>query len=819
MLKSTLSQLIVIVFVAVRIASAQDSNDSKQSSSDKTSAPEITIAGDKKAPVRMPFFESRPQIDGSLDDEIWKSATVLKDFFQTQPGDNIAPSFPTEVLIGYDSKNLFIGFRAFDEAGKVRATIAQRDDVSDDDNVSIYLDTFDDRRRAYYLQFNPLGIQGDAIFTEGSGNDFSYDIVMESKGVVTNNGYTVEVMIPFKSLRYEAGKNKLWGVQIFREIKRLNNEEDSWMPLSRDKSGLLSQSGFITGLSEISTERTIEIIPGVVLSESGEKRQTLTAAVAVGEPPTAGFRFLNRPVKSDFGLNLKYTLTPALTLDMAINPDFAQVEADETVVTANQRFPIFFPEKRPFFLEGIEIFQTPVRVVNTRTIVDPDVAVKITGKRRKTTFGLLFASDNAPGNFSEDERNDPDTLPFIEPFLDKNSTVGVFRFKQDVGRESSLGGIVTSYDFAGRFNRLFGFDGRIKTNQKTYIDFQILGTVTKDDFFKPDTGNVDYRVGRGFGYYLLYNNQGRNWTYRAQMRGLTSDYRANVGFTTRVNNNRHDYFVQYRSNPKPGAKLIFWQVYNSLRPNFDFQGRLQNWTDETQVFFSLKNQTSLGAGATVGYERLFEEEFGPKRSLTNPGTFIGNDNERSSNQSSFYVFGGSNPNKKIAFNFISIFSRGTFDFDFGAGPKFPRVSRAALTDPFAALDPGAGDAFDFSGDVTYQPTDALRFSLAYIKSRLKRDDTGLTAFDANIFSFKANYQFTRFIFLRTKTDYDSISSSIRGQYLVGWTPRPGTAFYAGYNDDIVVNGFNRFNGLPSRGLDLYGRTFFIKLSYLFRKSF
>ncbi len=810
--------IICLLFSAHQVALSQDTAENSKPASEKKSGVPV-IPDEKKTPVNIPLLSSSPQIDGVLNEDVWKEAAVLKNFYQTQPGDNTTPSFPTEVLIGYDSKNLFLGFRAFDESGKVRATIAQRDNISDDDNVSIYLDTFDDRRRAYFLQFNPLGIQADAIFTEGAGNDFSYDIVMESKGVVTNNGYTVEVMIPFKSLRYEAGKNKLWGIHIFREIKRFNNEEDSWLPLSRDNSGLLNQSGFITGLGEISTERTIEIIPSIVLSENGERQQIFVDSNLPGQPPTESFRFLNRPIKAEFGLNLKYTLTPSISLDMAINPDFAQVEADETVVTANQRFPIFFPEKRPFFLEGIEIFQTPVQVVNTRTIVDPDVAVKITGKKRKTTFGLLFASDNAPGNFSEEERNNPDILPSIARFLDKNSTVGIFRVKHDVGRESSLGGIITSYDFAGSFNRLFGFDGRIKTNQQTYIDFQLLGTVTKDDFFNPDTGRFEYRVGRGFGYYFLYNRQGRNWSYRANLRGLTSDYRANVGFTTRVNNNRHDYFVQYRSNPKPKSTLVFWQIYNSLRPNFDFQGRLQSWTEEGQMFLSLKKQSYLGFGATVGYERLFEEEFGAKRSAANPGTFIGDDNERSTNRQSAYVFGGSNPNKKVAFNLLAIYTRGAFDFDFGAGPNFPRVSPAALTDPFALLDPGAGNAFDFSGDVSYQPTDALQFSLAYIKSRLVRRDTGLTAYDDNILSFKSNYQFTRFIFLRTRTDYDSLDNSLRGQYLVGWTPRPGTAFYAGYNDDLSVNGFNRFNGNPVRGVNLYGRTFFIKMSYLFRKSF
>src|SRR6266850_3811493 len=405
-----------------------NANTTGQASTPKT---RVEAPPEKAKPLRIPRFDKAPVIDGKLNDDVWKQAVVLKDFYQINPGDNIAPSKPTEVFIGYDSKFLYIGAHAFDDPTKVRASVAARDSVFGEDNLRVYLDTFNDQRKAYVLGWNPLGVQQDGIFTEGSGTDFSVDIVMESKGELTSDGWTLEVAIPFKSLRYEAGKDKLWGFHVWRNIDRFNDELDSWVPMNRDQPGTLTKEAHLTGLEGISTERTLEVIPSLTLSETGKRVSALPAGSTGLDDPG---RILNKPIKFDPGLTLKYGLTPTVTLDMALNPDFAQVEADQTVVTANQRFPIFFEEKRPFFLEGIDIFQSSLQPVHTRAIVDPDVAVKLSGKRGRNTFGILLASDNAPGNFSEEDRADRDNLPAIQRFLDKNAFIGVLRLKRDVGK-------------------------------------------------------------------------------------------------------------------------------------------------------------------------------------------------------------------------------------------------------------------------------------------------------------------------------------------------------------------------------------------------
>jgi hypothetical protein len=784
----------------------------------------------------MPRFDKAPVIDGKLDDEVWKQAIVLKDFYQVQPGDNIAPSKPTEVMLGYDSKFIYVAFHCYDEPDKVRATIPKRDDIFNDDYVGILFDTFNDKRKAYEFDFNPLGVQADGIWTDGQGEDFNPDVVMESKGTLTTDGWTVEVAIPFKSLRYVVGKDKLWGAHFWRRIKRFNNELSMWMPINRDISSWLAQEGHLSSMDGISTERTLELIPSLTLSETGRRTGTLSAAQLAAGMLDPG-RLVNQPIKFEPGLTGKYSITPNVTLDFAINPDFAQVESDQLVVQANQRFPIFFPEKRPFFLEGIDIFNTQIAAVHTRTIIDPDLAVKLTGKVGRNTFGLLLASDNGPGNFSPEEQ-----LTANPRFIGKNASVGILRLKRDIGNKDSFIGFLGTYrKFVDQDNVLGGFDSRFRINKQTTFSAQALVSRSRNQFFYPDLGQTLDRTENGFIYATDYNMSGRHFGYEYSTVGRTRYYRADVGFNRRTNTNNHNLFVRYNSEPKPKARLISWRVYNDFSTNFSWQGRSQIFTDESQVQLTFRRQTYLGVGLDKGYERVFEEEFGPTRkpgsncALTNTCTFWGADNERSAPSTGVYMFAGSTPSKKVNFNAFVNRTAGSLDFDFGAGQRYPRVSIPAVTARNAQAaglcngatppavcnapqDPGPGAFFHIDGGVTYQPSNPLSITLNFTKERLRRYDTHLLAFDENIVSLRSTYQFTRFIFARGRIDYDTLASNVKAQFLFGYTPNPGTAFYVGYNDDLNRNGFNPFSGQLEPGFRRNGRTFFIKMSYLFRRS-
>ena len=773
----------------------------------------VVLPPEKALPVRLPRFKTRPVIDGHLDDEIWKQATVLKNFYQVQPGDNLSPSYPTEVLLGYDDKCLYLAFRAHDDPNRLRATIAGRDHIFDDDTVGVYLDTFNDQRKAYQLFFNPLGVQADAVFTEGQGSDSTVDIVMESKGAMTTDGYIVEVAIPFKSLRYDAGEGKLWGIHFQRHIKHLNDELDSWMPISRDLSGYLNQEGHLSGLEGISTARTLEIIPTLTISERGQR---MSAANAASPDAT---QFINQAPKFKPGLTLKYGIRPNVTASLTLNPDFADVEADQTVITANQRFPIFFEEKRPFFLEGIDIFRTPLQAVHTRAIVSPNVAGKLTGKVGRNTFGFLFASDPAPGNFSQEERNDPKKSAKIAKFLDKNATIAVLRLKHDLGRQSSVGMIATSYNFIEKHNQLAGIDGRFRLDQQTTVSFQLLGTTSRRFFYDPSLDKNTYRSGNGFGYAWNFDKSKRHLYLGLSGEGRTRDYIADVGFTRRTNTNSENLYLGYNSEPQPKARLVSWRASNSLGTNFNWQGRSQNWDDYSDVTLNFQHQTYFSVAYDEGYERLFENEFGASRSATHAGAFFGTDPERSTWKRSLFFSGGTTPDKK--YSAYAFFGRtwGAFDYDFGAKPRFARVSRAALIDPNAPLDPGAGNSSDVNLSFTYQPTQALRTSFSYTRSKLTRIDTRRAAFSDQIYSLHADYRFTRFLFMRGRLDYDWLSANVLGQLLLGWTPNPGTGVYVGYDDYLNYNGFNSVTGRFEPGLHRNERVFFLKMSYLFRHSF
>ena len=777
--------ILLTLFYTFSVYSQSTSPTTKTTPTTDNSTSESLVNTIRK-PVTVPKFSASPIIDGKVDEEIWKQAAVFKDLIQTSPGDNVAASKPTEVYIGYDEKNFYVAFKCWDEKDKIRATITQRDGVFGEDNVRFWLDTYDDQRRSYVFGFNPLGIQQDGIITEGQGQDYSVDVVMESKGVIEDWGWSVEVKIPFKSLRYTAGKGKSWGFNVARNIDRLNDEFDSWVPLPRGVPGFLNKFGKITGLDEIKTERTLEIIPTVTLKETGKRVS-----------PT---KFSNPAIEPDFGFTAKFSITPNITLDAAYNPDFADTEADAPVVEANQRFPIFFSEKRPFFLEGVDIFRTPIQAVYTRRVENPDVALKLTGKIGKNSFGIFGAIDD----------------PLFNP-QDKKAYVGVIRLKRDIGPESSIGFLATTYNYPEKHNQLAGFDGRWKINTSSEFRAQVLGSSSKNFFYDPNTDNAYYQTGNGVSYNYQYSFNAKNYGWGFGGAGTSNRFRADMGFTRRTNSMQNFVFGNLNSDPTPKAFIIRKNLNVSFGVRNDFAGRFQGWGMDANLNLSVKGNTQMGGGFSIGPEKIYEDEFGARRNAGQTGAFFGLPS-REAFQYGGFAFFFKQINKRIALSSNFSLFKNSFDFDFGGGRRFPRVSPVAiLLGQNAPLDPGTGTSLDFSLNGDFKPTDKLSLDLGYSKSSLRRDDTELLAYDANIFSLRSAYQFSRFVNIKARIDYNTLNSRIFGQYTFGWTPSPGKALYIGYNDNYTYKGYAF--GQQQTGFLQLNRTFFIKLSYLFRRSF
>ena len=336
----------------------------------QVAAPALTIPRLQRAPALEDFLSMKPK------GEIALAMAKVTGFIQRNPHDGEAVSEPTEAYLGYDQKNLYVVFVCFDDPGQVRARMSRREDIYDDDQVEVMLDTFHDRRRAYAFQTTPLGVQWDAIWTEASrsevnGNfDTSFDTVWNSRGKVTSRGFVVLMAIPFKSLRFPPTKQQVWGIILYRGIQR-KNEDAFWPHISRRIQGRIGQAATLRGLEGISPGRNIELIPYGLLR--GFRALDTT-------DPTNPY-FQHADLQGQIGMDAKFVIHDHFVVDLTANPDFSQIESEDPQITVNQRYAVYFPEKRPFFLENEDFFRTPMDLMFTRSIGDPSAGDSPHGQR------------------------------------------------------------------------------------------------------------------------------------------------------------------------------------------------------------------------------------------------------------------------------------------------------------------------------------------------------------------------------------------------------------------------------------------------------
>lgn len=700
--------------------------------------------------IEVPAFPTPPKIDGKLENPIWKNGAVLEHFTQYEPVEGAQPSEKTVAYIGYDKKNLYIAVRCFDSNPKaIRAYLTQRDEVYGDDEVTIYLDTFNDKKKAFAFQVNPCGVQSDGIYTEvqkrgrGRGGgpdriDKSWDTFFTTDAYMDDEGYTVELSIPFKSLRFPHSQIQVWGLQIKRNIRR-KNEEIYWSPRSRDVNGFLVQSGTLLIEGTLEKGRNLEVMP--VFTSLKERYQKFD--------PEAG-------------LNLKYGITSDLTGDFTYNPDFSQIEADMPQIDVNQRYALYYPEKRPFFLEGKDDFDTPLELAYTRKIVDPLWGSKLTGKTGKTTLGFLSTYDISPQEIrieydSEDEETDDEDLETVGEAL-----INVFRLKRDLFSESHIGLILTDKEMGSswnhitqNYNRVAGMDGHFKFLNNYRFTFQFVASKSKIE--EEETGVIPAmtfnlsRTGRHLGFSLNYTH-------------IPPDFEASLGFFRRKDIRSLNTRLSYTFLPQNDLIVDIRPSIEFLRI-YDFEGILTD--EEFQVGFFMSGWRGSYVWANLSSELERYEGFNFRKK-------------------SFRINLSSSP-----FSWLS----GNIQFSL-------RDSIYYEENPYLGYKTSIGLR------VTFRPLTNLRLFYNVRNDTFNKTKGGERVYEVNIISQRITYQLSRPLSLRLITDYDDYYKEIYTSILLSYEYRPGTVFYLGIDDNQEKDESGIYR--------VTGRYYFIKFSYWWR---
>ena len=470
------------------------------------------------------------KIDGVLNEVSWTSAQPMEFDAETFPGDNIAPPARTVGFMTYDNKNLYVAFRAYDPRPKeIRAHLSDRDTAFSDDFVGVVLDTFNDNRRAFEFFVNPLGVQMDLIQDDTNRNeDSSWDAIWSTAGQITPDGYIVEMAIPFTSIRFPRSKSEqTWGVDMVRNYPRSTRHRLGLQGQDRNRNCYLCQSSRVTGFKGITPGRDIELDPTITAQQTSTRNEFPEGDLSSGDADI------------NAGLTARWGITPNLTLNAALNPDFSQIEADSVQLDINTQFALFFNEKRPFFLEGADFFEGPLQTVYTRTVADPGFGLKITGRLGDSTVGAYVAQDEVtnlliPG---------PQGSSFAS--LDQKNISSAFRYRLNVGATSSVGAMLTTRDGDGYGNRVYGFDGNFRLTAKDTITGQIVGS--DSDYpelivseYSQKSGGIKDIAGR-----IQYRHNSRNWNWGGRYEDIGTDFRADSGFIPQVGYRSGNAGVEY----------------------------------------------------------------------------------------------------------------------------------------------------------------------------------------------------------------------------------------------------------------------------------
>ena len=738
---------------------------------------------------QIPKIDRPPRLEEftNMQEPSRRDLVKLTGFIQRNPTDGAEPTQRTDVYVGYDLTNLYVVWVCFDkEPGKIRAHMSRRENIYDDDYVELMVDTFHDQRHALVFDTNPLGIQADGLWTEGGNNtDTSWDTVWHTEGKVTSHGYVVLQAIPFRSMRFRRGDiSPAWGITFSRIIPR-SDETDYWPRVSSKISGLLNQEASMKGFEGISPGRNMEFNPyGFARSFRGINQDVPTNPVLAA-----------RTFEGKAGLDSKFVFRDSLVLDTTVEPDFSQIESDQPQNTVNQRFEVFFPEKRPFFLENSNFFETlnfyqNDRLLFTRRIADPQFGARLTGKQGPWTMGFLVADDRSAGE---------QVLPG-DPFFGQRAYFSVGRVAYDIGKNSNVGVIYTDREFGGDFNHVGGLDFNFKLNKNWNLVYRGVMSSTFDH------NNGGYSFGSDHDGSVF--GSGERFTYYLQYQDISPGFFTATGFIRRTDIRRVNTYYHFYWHPK-GPMILHGPELNG---------------DKTYDHTGLGVEYSAGGDYVFGFHRntIIAPVFGVQSDTLRPQDFSG------------LTF-----NKKFTEDYGGIVFRTSPLRQLTMSINAIRQGAVNIEVPVGQI-PNEGDETVINSSLSYKPIGALQIDNTYILDRVKHNPIDHAVFNNHIIRSKWNYQFTPALSLRFIAQYNGLlanqqfsrlqtTKNMNFDFLITYLVHPGTAIYAGYNSNLEnidpglcvkvagqcdPNGIGLVHGAGPFLND--GRQIFVKVSYLWR---
>jgi hypothetical protein len=675
-----------------------------------------TSAAQSSADIAVERTAVAPKIDGVLDDEVWSKVAPLPTTgwasYNPVRGDRMPDVYRTEARVSYDDRNVYFAFHCFDnEPDKIRTTVSRRDSSFSDDWIAMSLDSAGTGQAAYHLFSNPSGSQMDAINTSASGEQFDADVVWYSVGKTTADGYVVEVQIPLQTLRFKGGDSVRMNLVFFRKVSRIGVSY-AW-PEMPPGQWVFDRPAHLV-FRNLKPRRLVELLPAVTYGVNQSREETSSP-------------WGDADNDAHVGVSGKFGITSGVTLDATVNPDFSQVESDQFQSTVNQRFPLFFREKRPFFMEGMGLFSIArggnIRTsVHTRRIIDPIFGAKLTGTAGKTTFGVLSAADDHPGDVGDRG----------EEFGDRNKLFTIGRATYALQRSDYIGAIFTQTQHAGRSNFAGGADLSIRPSSSQQVTASFLATRTNDGLGAETNGTAAH---------ASYGFENRKYQTGLTLEHYDRDFQMDTAFYNRTGLTAATSYSEINFYPRDGKGFWIQRIHPFVFASAG-KDRIQ---DGNEYFVNVGVQFNLTRQGFVNFEMSRGEE-----------AWQGRQYDRYNN---FFTFASMQVVRWLSFH------GGT-----GQGPSIYYDE----DDPFQGKS-----RFGFFG-ATLQPNQNISQSVEGNVSVFDRASNGERVYSYTIINSRTTYQFNKHFLVRLLAQYDSSAKRVLTDLLASYEFVPGTVFHAGY---------------------------------------